>query len=101
MSIQKAYYIAFSEAKNTKLAKERGISFIDVINILENGQELAIIEHHNKEKYLQQKIYVIEFEGYVYAVPFERRGQEIILKTIYPSRKLTKQYLPNYYQEVH
>ena len=41
-----------------------------------------------------QKAYLVEIEGYIYMVPFvEKDKKEIFLKTIFPSRKLTKKYL--------
>jgi len=54
---------------------------------------LDILEHPNSEKYQGQKIFVIEFEGYAFLVPFVEDEQKIFLKTIIPSRKATKFYL--------
>ena len=36
---------------------------------------------------------VIEIDAYVYLVPYVQEGQNIFLKTIYPSRKYTRIYL--------
>ncbi|MBM2818236.1 MAG: hypothetical protein HW401_826 [Parcubacteria group bacterium] len=47
---------------------------------------------HNKN-YPNQKIFVLEIEGYVYPVPFIENENEISLKTIISSRKLIKKYL--------
>lgn len=38
-------------------------------------------------------MYVIEFNRYVYLVPFVENEKEILLKTIIPIRKATKLYL--------
>jgi hypothetical protein len=54
---------------------------------------LDVLEHPNKEKYSNQQIYVIDVGGYVYLVPYVRNEKKIFLKTIYPSRKATKEYL--------
>ena len=84
----------FSADKNQLLIKERGICFEDVIAAIEGGQLLNIIEHHNIEKYPNQKIYVLDINYYIYLVPFVRKDKcTIFLKTIFPSRKLTKKYL--------
>lgn len=84
----------FSADKNQLLIKERGISFEDIIAALDNDQLLDTIEHHNPTKYQNQEIYIVEIGGYVYLVPFVRKDkQTIFLKTIFPSRKLTKKYL--------
>jgi uncharacterized DUF497 family protein len=82
----------FSAEKNQQLIKERGVSFEAVIAALDNGKLLDIIE--NAEKYPHQKIYVIEMNKYAYLVPFVRQeNQNVFLKTIFPSRKLTRKYL--------
>jgi len=54
---------------------------------------LDVLEHPNKIKYGNQKIFVIEYNNYAYLVPFVEDEQKIFLKTIIPSRKATKKYL--------
>ena len=39
-----------------------------------------------------QKIYILEIEGYAVIVPYVEEGNEIFLKTAFPSRKYTKRY---------
>jgi uncharacterized DUF497 family protein len=79
--------------KNEKLISLRGVSFDEVIAILESGDILDILEHPNQEKYSHQKIYVVEINGYVYLVPFVQDKNKIFLKTIIPNRKAQKRYL--------
>jgi uncharacterized DUF497 family protein len=86
-------YYNFSPEKNQQLINEHGVSFEMIISILESGEIIETIEHPNKEKYKHQAIYIIQINNYVYMVPFVRKGREIFLKTIFPSRKLTKKYL--------
>lgn len=84
----------FSADKNQQLIKERGISFEDVVVALSNGKLLDIIVHHNTSKYPKQEIYLLDINGYAYLVPFVRKDkQTVFLKTIFPSRKMTKMYL--------
>ena len=83
----------WNEDKNEKLKKERNISFEIILLQIEAGKILDILEHPNSEKYQGQKIFVIEFEGYAFLVPFVEDEQKIFLKTIIPSRKATKFYL--------
>lgn len=84
----------FSADKNQLLIQERGISFEDVVAALHSGKLLDVIEHHNTAKYPDQKIYVVNINEYVYLVPFVMKDkQTAFLKTIFPSRKLTKLYL--------
>lgn len=83
----------FNIQKNSELKENRGISFEEIIAAINDGYLLDIMEHPNKSKYAQQKIYVIDIDCYVYLVPFVENNNEIFLKTIFPSRKLTKQYI--------
>lgn len=92
MKIKKPNY-DFSADKNRQLIKERHISFEDIIAALSNDKLLDTIGH-NKTKYPDQEIYIIDINGYVYLVPFVRKDKHtVFLKTIIPSRKLTKKYL--------
>ena len=78
--------------KNDKLIREQGVSFEEVLLAIEQGHLLGVIANPNKEKYGSQKVFVVEMRRYVYIVPFVDHGGEIFLKTIIPSRKLTRQY---------
>jgi hypothetical protein len=40
-----------------------------------------------------QRIFVLEFGGYAYVVPYVTDGDVIFLKTVFPSRKHTAEYL--------
>lgn len=84
---------AWDNEKNEKLKNERDISFEDIVYYIEHGHLLAIIDHPNKDKYENQKMYVVNINNYVYLVPFVESDKEIFLKTIIPSRKATKQFL--------
>ena len=83
----------WNEDKNEKLKRERNISFEIILLQIEAGKILDILEHPNSEKYQGQKIFVIEFEGYAFLVPFVEDEQKIFLKTIIPSRKAIKFFL--------
>jgi len=60
---------------------------------MQQGQLLDDIEHPNNEKYPEQRIFVINVDGYVHLVPYIEDREEIFLKTVIPRRKATKQYL--------
>ena len=82
----------FNPQKNRELIELRGISFEEIISVLESKGPLDVIKHPNNKKYSHQKMYVVELHGYVYLVPFVEEKNEIFLKTIFPSRKATKKY---------
>ena len=85
--------INWNPEKNQQLISERGISFEDVVFYLQQGALLDDIEHPNSDKYPSQRIFVIDIDGYVHLVPYVESRKEIFLKTVIPSRKVTKQYL--------
>jgi hypothetical protein len=85
--------IRWSVLKNTQLKLERNISFETILSLLDADNVLADVEHPNLVKYPNQRIFVLLIVDYVYMVPYIENDEEIFLKTIIPSRKLTKQYL--------
>ncbi|MGD0308921.1 MAG: hypothetical protein ABSC02_06490 [Acidobacteriota bacterium] len=82
--------IAWDESKNEKLEVERGVRFEDIVAEIISGHVLDILEHRVRKN---QKILVVDLNGRIYAVPFllDEDGN-MILKTIYPSRKLQRRY---------
>ena len=79
--------------KNEILARERGITFEEIVQRISSGAKVIETDHPNKDKYLNQKILIIDIDGYAYLVPCVREKNEYFLKTIIPSRKATKKYL--------
>lgn len=49
----------------------------------------------NQQRYVDQRVFAVNVDGYAYLVPFEESESEVSLKTIIPSRKATKRYLPS------
>lgn len=81
----------WSQEKNRKLIRERGISFEAVVLEIEAGRVIAVAS--GKGKFRRQKQYILEVNDYIYVVPFVEDLQRVFLKTIIPSRKLTKRFL--------
>jgi uncharacterized DUF497 family protein len=79
--------------KNEKIKNDRGVCFEQVVILMERGEILDTIEHPNQNKYPGQKIAMVAIEGYVYLVPYIENNDEILLKTIIPSRKATNKYV--------
>lgn len=84
--------VRFNKEKNKFLKSKRRISFDKVSEMIKKEKLVKVIEHPNKKKYPNQRIFLVEIEDYIYAVPFIEGKEFIFLKTIYPSRKYTKQY---------
>lgn len=88
------FSIKFSEEKNELLKATRNISFEEIIDALQLKNLLADMAHPNGKR-AHQRIYVVRVGDYAYAVPYviNMELNEIFLKTIYPSRALTKLYI--------
>jgi len=81
-------------AEKDRLLRKRtdrnGIAFDDCLAKIRAGQIIDIIESRSRPG---QRVFVLEFDGYAYRVPFVENDEEIFLKTVYPDRKLTRKYL--------
>ena len=86
-------YFSWDVKKNQQLLAERGISFEEIVYYIEKGDLLDVVQHPNRHRYPNQRIFIIGIEDYAYLVPFIESEHEIFLKTIIPSRKATKKYL--------
>ena len=82
-------YLNWNNEKNELLKKGRGISFEEIAILIEAGKIISTEENPNRDN---QKMYVVEIDNYAVVVPFVETDDEIFLKTIFPSRKLTKIY---------
>lgn len=71
--------------KSERLKKIRGVSFQEIIQ-----SKLIDVRKHPKKAH--QNIFLFEHKGYVWVVPYVEAGNELFLKTLYPSRKFTKLY---------
>lgn len=82
--------------KNNFLKKQRNISFERIMIAIEQGQLLDILEHPDQSKYDGQKLYIVAIEGYCWVIPFKDSVDQTKRKliTAFPSRKLTRKYLP-------
>ena len=93
-----SYYIfmktfKWNVEKNEILASERGITFEEIVRKIEFGAKTIETDHPNKSKYPNQKILIVDVDGYAYLVPCVIEENEYFLKTIIPGRKATKNYL--------
>jgi uncharacterized DUF497 family protein len=89
--MSESYHFIFDEKKNRQLRQARGLSFELMIALMDAGHVVNKRDHHNPRKYPNQQIIEIRGGEYMYIVPCVIRGNEMFLKTIYPSRKAVKQ----------
>jgi len=87
-------YFDWNEEKNRLLKESRNISFEEIVLAIDNGHLLDVVEHHDKYKYPDQRLLIVEIRNYAFVVPFVETKDAYFLKTIYPSRKATQTYIP-------
>jgi len=85
--------INWNAEKNQQLMSERGVSFEDALFALQSGGLLDDGSYPNRDRYPNQRMFVIRIDGYAWLVPYVENEREIFLKTIIPSRKATKKFL--------
>ena len=79
--------------KNERLKAEREISFEDIVYSIQHDGLLNILEHPKKNRFPHQRIFIVNVNDYAFIVPFVEEEGITFLKTIIPSRKMTKKYL--------
>jgi len=84
----------WSHEKNALLLVERGLCFEAVVTAIEAGVLLDVLDHPSTERYPGQRILVVRLNDYAYLVPYVQADEGLFLKTIIPSRKATRRYLP-------
>jgi len=66
------------------------IGFERCLVAIENGDILAVLDN---PAHRNQRMFILELDGYAYVVPFVETDKERFLKTVFPSRKFTASYL--------
>jgi len=92
-------YYDWNIEKNEHIKAIRNVTFEEAVFSLMHGGLLDIIQHPNKNKYSQQHVFIINIDNYAYLVPFVENDKIIFLKTIIPSRKMTRKYLEGEHYE--
>jgi uncharacterized DUF497 family protein len=83
----------WNSEKNIVLIETRGVSFEEALRSISEGGLLADEPHPNRDKYPNQRIMVVLIRNYCYVMPYVQNGDTLFLKTLIPSRKMTKRYL--------
>lgn len=86
-------YFDWNPDKNEELRANRNVIFGEIVFALVSEGLLDIIEHPNQTKYPDQRIFIVNVDNYAYLAPFVETEEVVFLKTIIPSRKMTKRYL--------
>ena len=75
--------IRWDEQKNSKLKRDRGVSFDRIAELICNEGYLDIVKHPSRAN---QCMFVVRLDDYVWVVPYviEADGETIFLKTAFP-----------------
>lgn len=74
--------------KEVFLKQERNIDFFEITRLIESG-EYFIVDVKNQVGHPNQKMYVVNLNGYPTCVPFvEEPNGDIFLKTAFQNRRL-------------
>ena len=82
--------IIWDDDKNRRLILERGLSLEKFAELILEKKFHAIFKNLSRT---EQKIFIIPYQNYTYVVPFIIDDkQNIVLKTVFPSRKYHRIY---------
>ena len=86
-------HFTWSAEKNQQLQRDRGISFEEIVAAIEAGGLLDELVHPKQMRYPRQRLLGVALSGYASVVPCVVQEDDYFLKTIYASRKATRDYL--------
>ena len=81
--------VKWDEARNDWLRANRNLSFEAVVSALQSGKLTDDVEHPQRRN---QRIFIVELNGYMCAVPYVGDEGMVFLKTVYTDRKMKAQY---------
>jgi hypothetical protein len=82
-------HIKWDDVKNEWLKANRDVSFEAVVAALQIGKLIDDVEHPQRPN---QRIFIVELNDYICAVPYVLNEGVVFLKTIYPDRKMKAKY---------
>jgi hypothetical protein len=85
--------IDWGTEKDQELRRKYGFGFERVVAALSKGALLDDKSHPNAERYSHQRQLIVQIDSYVWVVPYVEDDYGMFLKTMFPSRKATKEYL--------
>jgi hypothetical protein len=86
-------HLSWNAEKNIEIEARYGFGFERAIEAINDGRLLAIRDHPNKVRYGHQKQLVVNIDGYVWVVPCIVQGDAGFLKTMFPSRRATRDHI--------
>ncbi|ORE90828.1 toxin [Aurantimonas sp. 22II-16-19i] len=84
---------AWNSEKNDALKARYGFGFERVLAALQEGRLLLNRRHPNEERYPHQRQIIVEIDHYAWVVPYVETEGGLFLKTMFPSRRATREFL--------
>lgn len=82
--------IIWDDEKYVKLKEERNIDLVEIEQIVLNKKYITSLKNSSRTS---QKLFIISYKNYIHVVPnIIDKNKNIILKTVYASRKFNKIY---------
>jgi hypothetical protein len=78
--------IRWSLLKNERLKRARGVSFEEILE----AELIGVKKHPSRAN---QNVMLFMYKRYVWVVPYVIDGDSIYLKTLFPSRKYTREHV--------
>ena len=79
--------VNWNEEKAALIKKMRDIDLERVATMIEENKILEVKKSHHRTN---QKVFALQYDDYIIAVPFVETDHEIFIKTAFRSRKLQK-----------
>jgi len=83
-------YFDWDDILNNILKENRNISFEEIVISIANNKLLDTVEHPNKLKYPNQKMFIVEVREFAFVVSFIEDDEKYFLKKFIQAEKLQK-----------
>lgn len=93
MKLRRLKPFRWNNEKNIRLKKERGVSFEEIVEAIEEDHLLDDLKHHNPQRHPNQRLFIVSLREYTYVVPYIEEANAYFLKTIYPDSDMKKRYI--------
>jgi uncharacterized DUF497 family protein len=82
--------IIWDDDKYQRLKEERNIDLVEIEQIILNRKYITSLKNSSRPS---QKLFIISYKNYIHVVPYIiDKNKNIILKTVYASRKFNRIY---------
>ena len=81
--------VEYSEEKREIILLQRGIDMEELADMIDNWEYIDILDNKNHPN---QKLFIINYHGYIVCIPYVEDDEKIFLKTAYHDRRYNKKF---------